>query len=143
MVLQTTETTPAQVYLAGVGPCVTIQGNRWYESWNRADLDETSQNPPTLQRTSHRSGTGGRLKYSSIYGGRKRKLTRFTIKDSNASDATFAPRCLKVSMRNSGSSILRMRSGGMHSSIHGLIKKGFRSFFAHGGSGAGGHYPRK
>ena len=24
---------------------MTIQGNRWYESWNRADLDETSQNP--------------------------------------------------------------------------------------------------
>jgi cysteine desulfurase/selenocysteine lyase len=36
---------PLKIYLAGVGPCVTIQGNRWYESWNRADLDETSQNP--------------------------------------------------------------------------------------------------
>ncbi len=36
---------PLKLYLSGVGPCVTIQGNRWYESWNRADLDETSQNP--------------------------------------------------------------------------------------------------
>jgi len=36
---------PLKLYLAEVGPCVTIQGNRWYESWNRADLDETSQNP--------------------------------------------------------------------------------------------------
>ena len=36
---------PLKLYLADVGPCVTIQGNRWYESWNRADLDETSQNP--------------------------------------------------------------------------------------------------
>jgi cysteine desulfurase/selenocysteine lyase len=36
---------PLKLYLAGVGPCVTVQGNRWYESWNRADLDETSQNP--------------------------------------------------------------------------------------------------
>ncbi|MFY9800736.1 MAG: aminotransferase class V-fold PLP-dependent enzyme [Methanoregula sp.] len=36
---------PLKLYLAGVGPCVTIQGNRWYESWNRADLEETSQNP--------------------------------------------------------------------------------------------------
>jgi cysteine desulfurase/selenocysteine lyase len=36
---------PLKLYLAGIGPCVTIQGNRWYESWNRADLDETSQNP--------------------------------------------------------------------------------------------------
>ncbi|MDI6866218.1 aminotransferase class V-fold PLP-dependent enzyme [Methanoculleus sp.] len=36
---------PLKIYLAGTGPCVTIQGNRWYESWNRADLDETSQNP--------------------------------------------------------------------------------------------------
>ncbi|MDD3070794.1 aminotransferase class V-fold PLP-dependent enzyme [Methanoculleus horonobensis] len=36
---------PLKIYLAGLGPCVTIQGNRWYESWNRADLDETSQNP--------------------------------------------------------------------------------------------------
>lgn len=36
---------PLKLYLAGVGPSVTIQGNRWYESWNRADLDETSQNP--------------------------------------------------------------------------------------------------
>ena len=36
---------PLKIYLAGTGPCVTIQGNRWYESWNRAGLDETSQNP--------------------------------------------------------------------------------------------------
>jgi cysteine desulfurase/selenocysteine lyase len=36
---------PLKLYLADTGPCVTIQGNRWYESWNRADLDETSQNP--------------------------------------------------------------------------------------------------
>jgi cysteine desulfurase/selenocysteine lyase len=36
---------PLKLYLAGVGPCVTVQGNRWYESWNRAGLDETSQNP--------------------------------------------------------------------------------------------------
>ncbi|KQC05558.1 MAG: phosphoadenosine phosphosulfate reductase [Methanoculleus sp. SDB] len=36
---------PLKIYLSGIGPCVTVQGNRWYESWNRADLDETSQNP--------------------------------------------------------------------------------------------------
>ncbi len=36
---------PLKDYLDGIGPCVTIQGNRWYESWSRADLDETSQNP--------------------------------------------------------------------------------------------------
>lgn len=36
---------PLKIYLAGLGPCVTIQGNRWYESRNRSDLDETSQNP--------------------------------------------------------------------------------------------------
>jgi cysteine desulfurase/selenocysteine lyase len=36
---------PLKLYLAGIGPCVTVQGNRWYESWNRADLEETSQNP--------------------------------------------------------------------------------------------------
>ena len=36
---------PLKDYLATVGPCITIQGNRWYESWNRADLEETSQNP--------------------------------------------------------------------------------------------------
>jgi len=36
---------PLKLYLARIGPCVTVQGNRWYESWNRADLDETSQNP--------------------------------------------------------------------------------------------------
>ena len=36
---------PLMLYLARAGPCVTIQGNRWYESWNRATLDETSQNP--------------------------------------------------------------------------------------------------
>jgi cysteine desulfurase / selenocysteine lyase len=36
---------PLKLYLADVGPCVTIQGNRWYESWNRASLEETSQNP--------------------------------------------------------------------------------------------------
>ncbi|WP_321508701.1 aminotransferase class V-fold PLP-dependent enzyme [uncultured Methanoregula sp.] len=36
---------PLKLYLADTGPCVTIQGNRWYESWNRASLEETSQNP--------------------------------------------------------------------------------------------------
>jgi cysteine desulfurase/selenocysteine lyase len=36
---------PLKLYLADVGACVTVQGNRWYESWNRAGLDETSQNP--------------------------------------------------------------------------------------------------
>jgi cysteine desulfurase / selenocysteine lyase len=36
---------PLKLYLADVGPCVTVQGNRWYESWNRVGLDETSQNP--------------------------------------------------------------------------------------------------
>jgi cysteine desulfurase/selenocysteine lyase len=36
---------PLKLYLATVGPCVTVQGNRWYESWNRAVLEETSQNP--------------------------------------------------------------------------------------------------
>jgi cysteine desulfurase/selenocysteine lyase len=36
---------PLKLYLAETGPCVTMQGNRWYESWNRADLDEASQNP--------------------------------------------------------------------------------------------------
>ncbi|HOT94465.1 MAG TPA: aminotransferase class V-fold PLP-dependent enzyme [Methanoregulaceae archaeon] len=36
---------PLKRHLATIGPCVTIQGNRWYESWNRAGLDETSQNP--------------------------------------------------------------------------------------------------
>ena len=36
---------PLKLYLADVGPSVTVQGNRWYESWNRAGLDETSQNP--------------------------------------------------------------------------------------------------
>ena len=36
---------PLKIYLETTGPCLTVQGNRWYESWNRADLDETSQNP--------------------------------------------------------------------------------------------------
>jgi cysteine desulfurase/selenocysteine lyase len=36
---------PLKLYLETTGPCVTVQGNRWYESWNRADLEETSQNP--------------------------------------------------------------------------------------------------
>ncbi|MCX6682845.1 MAG: aminotransferase class V-fold PLP-dependent enzyme [Methanoregula sp.] len=39
---------PLKLYLAKIGPCVTVQGNRWYESWNRADLGETSQNPDNL-----------------------------------------------------------------------------------------------
>ncbi|MGA2935211.1 MAG: aminotransferase class V-fold PLP-dependent enzyme [Methanomicrobiales archaeon] len=36
---------PLRLHLATIGPCVTVQGNRWYESWNRADLEATSQNP--------------------------------------------------------------------------------------------------
>lgn len=42
---------PLKRYLAGTGPAVTIQGNRWYESWNRADLGMASENPANpLQR---------------------------------------------------------------------------------------------
>ncbi len=36
---------PLRLYLSRIGPCVTIQGNRWYESWNRADLAISLQNP--------------------------------------------------------------------------------------------------
>ncbi len=36
---------PLKTVLAQTGPCVTVQGNRWYESWNRADLEEAVQNP--------------------------------------------------------------------------------------------------
>ena len=36
---------PLRLYLEKTGPCVTIQGNRWYESWNRADLELAVQNP--------------------------------------------------------------------------------------------------
>jgi cysteine desulfurase / selenocysteine lyase len=36
---------PLKTMLARTGPCVTVQGNRWYESWNRADLEEAVQNP--------------------------------------------------------------------------------------------------
>ncbi len=36
---------PLRTVLAHAGPCVTVQGNRWYESWNRADLEEAVQNP--------------------------------------------------------------------------------------------------
>ncbi|MDD1651748.1 MAG: aminotransferase class V-fold PLP-dependent enzyme, partial [Methanomicrobiales archaeon] len=36
---------PLKIHLATTGPCVTIQGNRWYESWNRADLELESRNP--------------------------------------------------------------------------------------------------
>lgn len=36
---------PLKRYLASTGPCVTVQGNRWYESWNRSELEITSQNP--------------------------------------------------------------------------------------------------
>jgi cysteine desulfurase/selenocysteine lyase len=36
---------PLKIFLSNTGPCITVQGNRWYESWNRADLEETSQNP--------------------------------------------------------------------------------------------------
>jgi cysteine desulfurase/selenocysteine lyase len=36
---------PLKTVLAQTGPCVTVQGNRWYESWNRADLEEAVVNP--------------------------------------------------------------------------------------------------
>ena len=36
---------PLKVHLAETGPCVTVQGNRWYESWSRASLDAVSRNP--------------------------------------------------------------------------------------------------
>ncbi|MDR2854633.1 MAG: aminotransferase class V-fold PLP-dependent enzyme [Methanomicrobiales archaeon] len=36
---------PLKRYLETIGPCLTIQGNRWYESWNRSGIDITTQNP--------------------------------------------------------------------------------------------------
>ncbi|MDD2803735.1 MAG: aminotransferase class V-fold PLP-dependent enzyme, partial [Methanocorpusculum sp.] len=36
---------PLKVHLADTGECLTIQGNRWYESWSRASLEALSQNP--------------------------------------------------------------------------------------------------
>jgi selenocysteine lyase/cysteine desulfurase/3'-phosphoadenosine 5'-phosphosulfate sulfotransferase (PAPS reductase)/FAD synthetase len=36
---------PLRLHLETTGPCVTVQGNRWYESWNRADLELAVQNP--------------------------------------------------------------------------------------------------
>lgn len=36
---------PLKVHLAEKGECMTIQGNRWYESWNRASLEALNQNP--------------------------------------------------------------------------------------------------
>ena len=36
---------PLKQYLETIGPCLTVQGNRWYESWNRSGIDITTQNP--------------------------------------------------------------------------------------------------
>ncbi len=36
---------PLKVHLNDNGECLTIQGNRWYESWSRASLEALSQNP--------------------------------------------------------------------------------------------------
>jgi cysteine desulfurase / selenocysteine lyase len=36
---------PLRIYLARIGPCITLQGNRWYESWNRAGLELAFTNP--------------------------------------------------------------------------------------------------
>jgi len=36
---------PLGKYLSETGPCVTVQGNRWYESWTRAGIEEVAENP--------------------------------------------------------------------------------------------------
>lgn len=36
---------PLKVHLSKEGECLTVQGNRWYESWNRAELEAVTQNP--------------------------------------------------------------------------------------------------
>ncbi|MDO5844973.1 MAG: aminotransferase class V-fold PLP-dependent enzyme [Methanocorpusculum sp.] len=36
---------PLKVHLSEIGECLTVQGNRWYESWNRAELEAVTQNP--------------------------------------------------------------------------------------------------
>ena len=36
---------PLKVHLTETGECLTVQGNRWYESWNRAELEAVTQNP--------------------------------------------------------------------------------------------------
>lgn len=36
---------PLKVHLNETGECLTVQGNRWYESWNRAELEAVTQNP--------------------------------------------------------------------------------------------------
>ena len=36
---------PVKIHLNEIGSCLTVQGNRWYESWNRAELEAVNQNP--------------------------------------------------------------------------------------------------
>ena len=36
---------PLKVHLNETGECLTVQGNRLYESWNRAELEAVTQNP--------------------------------------------------------------------------------------------------
>ncbi|MDR0438883.1 MAG: aminotransferase class V-fold PLP-dependent enzyme, partial [Methanocalculaceae archaeon] len=36
---------PLKIHLAETDSCITVQGNRWYESWSRASLELISQNP--------------------------------------------------------------------------------------------------
>ncbi len=36
---------PVREYMSGIGESLTVQGNRKYESWNRAELEAVTQNP--------------------------------------------------------------------------------------------------
>lgn len=42
---------PVRRWMDTLGPVLTIQGNRWYESFNRADLDLLSNNPANPNQT--------------------------------------------------------------------------------------------
>jgi cysteine desulfurase/selenocysteine lyase len=42
---------PVRRWMDTLGPVLTVQGNRWYESFNRADLDLLSNNPHNPNQT--------------------------------------------------------------------------------------------
>ena len=42
---------PVRRYLEEIGPCITVQGNRWYESNIRANLEALNQNPANPNQT--------------------------------------------------------------------------------------------
>jgi len=117
---------PVKEWLKGKGECITVQGNRWYESFARSGSPRSRGTPITPSRSTYpRYGTGGRSRYSCIPGGERFPRTPSTRWASRGWGAGCAQRCSGANGNVSESSIPTCTKHGWSSWWNGAGGKGW------------------